>query len=183
VAWEDVAYWVEKLDDPHFTEFLTAFAQVYVNGGVVLRSFRATNGTAFDHALRHDNRTMDQVFGAFLTRPSVASALPELQIHLPLERPPEFRWMSAFGVEGDLTHMLLVGGAYERFRGTVEQARTLSRRFMEALFGEELHRVGWAGGSPTPWTPWFFDIAWDATFVLQDQQMKRFVLLCMTDTD
>ncbi|MFO0844664.1 MAG: hypothetical protein U0797_20085 [Gemmataceae bacterium] len=67
--------------------------------------------------------------------------------------------MSAFGVEGDLTHMLLVGGAHERFRGTVEQARSLSRRFMEALFGEDLHRVGWAGGSPTPWTRWFYDIA------------------------
>jgi hypothetical protein len=53
---------------------------------------------------------------------------------------------------------------------------------MEAVFGEELHRIGWAGGSPTPWTPWFCDIAWDSTYVLQDQRAKRFVLLCMTDT-
>lgn len=92
-----------------------------------------------------------------------------------------FRSPTYFGVEGDLTHMLLVGGAYERFRGTVEDARALSRRFMEALFGEELHRVGWAGGSPTPWTLWFYDIAWDGTFVAQEHQ--RFILLCMTDTD
>lgn len=183
MPWDDVAYTVETLDNPHITEFLTALGHTYGNGGVVIRSFRATNEAAFDHALRHDRRTIDHVFGAFLTRPSVVAALPELQIQLPLERPPEFRWMSAFGVEGDLTHMLLVGGAYERFRGTVEQARTLSRRFMEALFGEELHRVGWAGGSPTPWTPWFCDIAWDATFVLQDQRARRFVLLCLTDTD
>jgi hypothetical protein len=183
VSWEDVTYDVEPLDNPHITEFLTAFGQVYVNGGVILRSFRATNEAAFDHALRHDRRTIDQVFGASLTCLSVVASLPELQIRLPLERPPEFRWMSALGVEGDLTHMLLVGGAYERFRGTVEQARTLSRRFMEAIFGEELHRVGWAGGSPTPWTPWFYDIAWDATFVMQEQQARRFVLICMTDTD
>jgi hypothetical protein len=183
VPWEDVAYTAETLDNPHITEFLTALGQTFGNGGVVFRSFRAMNEAAFDHALRHDRRTIDQVFGAFLTRPSVVAALPELQIRLPLERPPEFRWMSAFGVEGDLTHMLLVGGAYERFRGTVEQARALSRRFMEAVFGEELHRIGWAGGSPTPWTPWFCDIAWDATYVLQDQRTKRFVLLCMTDTD
>jgi hypothetical protein len=54
---------------------------------------------------------------------------------------------------------------------------------MEAIFGEELHRVGWAGGSTTPWTPWFYDIAWDATFVLHDPQAKGFVLLCLTDTD
>ena len=60
----------------------------------------------------------------------------------------------------------------------------LSRVFRTLFFAcSELHRVGWAGGSPTPWTPWFFDIAWDATFVMQEQQTKRFVLLCMTDTD
>ncbi len=183
MAWEDVAYRGDKLDDPHVTEFLTVLGQIYVNGGVVLRSFRARNEAEFDHALRNDYRGIDQVFAALLTCPSVVAAVPELQIELPLERPPEFRWMSAFGVEGDLTHMLLVGGAYERFRGTVEEGRALSRRFMEAIFGEELHRVGWAGGSPTPWTPWFFDIAWDATFVLLEQRTKRFVLLCMTDTD
>jgi hypothetical protein len=109
-------YTAETLDDPHITEFLTALGQTYGNRGVVFRSFRATNEAAFDDALRHDRRTIYQVFGAFLTRPSVVATLPELQIRLPLERPPEFRWMSAFGVEGDLTHMLLVGGAYERFR-------------------------------------------------------------------
>jgi hypothetical protein len=37
-----------------------------------------------------------------------------------------------------------------------------------------------AGGSPTPC---FFDIAWDATLVMQEKQTKRFVLLCMTDTN
>jgi hypothetical protein len=183
VAWEDVIYRAEKPDDPHIAEFLTAIGRIYVNGGVVLRSFRAINGAAFDHALRNDFRGIGHAIHTFLTCPSVVAALPELQIQPPLERPPEFRWMSPFGVEGDLTHMLLVGGAYERFRGTVEQARTLSRRLMEALFGEELHRVGWAGGSPTPWTPWFYDIAWDATFVVQDMRAERFVLLCMTDTD
>jgi hypothetical protein len=183
VPWEDVTYAVEPLDDPRLTDFLTALGQVYVNGGAVLRSFWATNGASFDHALRHHFRGLDHAFRTFLTRPSVVAALPELQIRMPLDRPPEFRWMSAFGVEGDLTHTLLVGGAYERYRGTVEQARTLSRRFLEALFGEELHRVGWAGGSPTPWTPWFYDIAWDATFVLQDQRARRVVLLCVTDTD
>lgn len=183
MPWKDVAYTVESLDDTHIKEFLTAAGQIYVNGGVILRSFRATNRAVFNHSLRNDFRGVDHTIQTFLTCPSVVAAVPELQIHLPLERPPEFRWMSVFGVEGDLTHMLLVGGAYERFRGTIEQARTLSRRFMEALFGEELHRVGWAGGSPTPWTAWFYDIAWDATFVMQDMQASRFVLLCMTDTD
>jgi hypothetical protein len=39
------------------------------------------------------------------------------------------------------------------------------------------------GVSDTPWSPWFCDIAWDATFVIPDYEEKRFVLLCTTDTD
>jgi hypothetical protein len=183
VAWEEVAYRVEKPDDPPVTEFLTALGRVFVNGGALLRSFRARNKAAFDDALRHDFRGIDHVLRAFLTRPSVVASLPELRIVLPLARPPEFRRISAFGMEGDLTHALLAGGAYERFPGTVNEARASSRGLMEALFGEDLHRIGLAGGSPTPWTPWFHDIAWDATFVVQDRRARRFVLLCMTDTD
>lgn len=183
MPWEDVTYAVEPLESPAITEFLTAVGQVYVNGGVILRSFRAVNEAAFDLALRSDFRGIDHAFRSFLTCPSVVAALPELQIGLPLERPPEFRWTSPFGVEGDLTYSLLVGGAYERLQGTVDQARGITRRLMEAIFGRELHLVGWAGSSTTPWTPWFFDVAWDATFVMQDIRAKRFVLLCMTDTD
>src|SRR5437868_472977 len=178
MSWEDVVYAVEPLEGQPITELLSTFRQIYVNGGVVLRSFRATNEASFDYALRNDCRGIDHVFQTFLACPSVVPSVPELKIQLPLDRPPQFRWMSAFGVEADLTDMLLVGGAYERFRGTVNEARMLTRRFMEALFGEELHRVGRAGGSPTPWTPWFFDLAWDSTFLVQDQQAKRFVLLC-----
>jgi hypothetical protein len=59
----------------------------------------------------------------------------------------------------------------------------VSRTFKDRLFGEERHRVGWAGRSPTPRAPWYYDIAWDATFVMQEQRARRFVLLCMTDTD
>jgi len=39
-----------------------------------------------------------------------------------------------------------------------------------------------AGASPVPWTPWFHDIAWDATFVVQDMTAKHFVP-CMSDPD
>lgn len=183
MAWEDVGFRVEPIDAPNVEEFVTAFGHVYANGGVIVRSLRATNETEFDHALRSDTRGIDHVFRATLTCASAVAALPELQIQMPLKRPPKFRWLSAFGVEGELTHLLLVGGAYERFGGSVGRARRLSRRFMEALFGARLNCVGLAGSSSTPWTPWFFDIAWDATFVLYEPQARRVVLVCMTDTD
>lgn len=181
MSWENVSYTVETLDHPHVSEFLTTIGSNYVNGGVILRSFRPTDEAAFDDSLRNDFRDIDHPARSFLTCPSVVAALPELQIEFPLQRTPEFRWGTPFGMEGDLTHLLLTGGAYERFRGTIEQARSLSRRFMEALFGEELHWVGYAGRSRSPWTPWFYDGTWDNTFVVLHTTASRFVLLCMTD--
>lgn len=182
MPWDDVVYTVETFDNPHVTGFLSVLGEIFVNGGVILRSFPATDPAAFDDAFRKDFRGIDHGAQTFLTRPSVVAALPELRIELPIPRPPEFRWTSGFGMEGDLTHMLLVGGAYERYSGTVEQARSLSRRFMETLFGKNLHRL-WVGRSTTPWAPWFHDIAWDNTFIVLDQRARRFVLLCITDTD
>ena len=145
MAWEDVVYSAEALDNPHITELLKVLADAHVNGGVIFRSFRATDEATFDHALKNYHRPFEKIFEAFLTRPSVVASLPELEIQLPLERLPTFNLMPAFGVEGALTHILLVGGAYKRFQGTVDDARTLTRRFMEALFGEELQWVGWSG--------------------------------------
>jgi hypothetical protein len=33
------------------------------------------------------------------------------------------------------------------------------------------------------WTPWFFDGAWDATYVLTDMRNAEVTVLCLTDTD
>jgi hypothetical protein len=183
VPWEDVSYAAEPVEAPEAAEFLRVLGQTHVNGGGLLRILRPHDEAAFDHALRNDFRGVDHALKTLLTRPSVAAGLPELQIPTPLETSPHFDLMSLLGMEGELTQMLLVGGAYERFRGTIDEARALSRRFMEALFGEELHRVGWAAHTSTPWTPWLYDAAWDATFVVQDLRAKRFILLCATDTD
>lgn len=182
MSWDDVLFRVEEIESTEVSTLLAALRQVYANGNVVLRSLRAENPAAFDHALRIDFQGTEKSLRTILTHATVVAGLPELRIEIPLAKPPEFRWSSVFGMEGDLTHMLLDGGAYERFRGTVEEARWMTRRFMESVFGTDLHRL-WASTSSTPWTTWFYDIAWDTTFVVWDRQQRRFVLLCCTDTD
>ena len=183
MSWDDVLYRLEALPDRHIDEFIGAFARIYSNGGVVVRSFRAADDAEFDRAIQIDARGVERTALSVVSSPSVINAVPELRIPLPLERPPEFRSTSLFGMEGELTQMLVQGGAYERFPGTVDDARGITRRFMEGLFGMELHLVGWAVVTATAWTPWFCNIAWDATFVVQDRRTKRYVLVCMTDTD
>lgn len=33
------------------------------------------------------------------------------------------------------------------------------------------------------WTPWFYDVAWDPSFVIFNRPQMKFWILCMTDTD
>jgi hypothetical protein len=183
VAWKKVAYTADPVDHPDVKEFLAAVGANYVNGGAVLRSFRATDAAAFDFAVSNQTRGIDHAIQTFLTSPSVVAELPELQIEVPLRRPPGFRLRTPLGMEGDLASMLLRGGAYEDFQGSIEQARSLSRRFMEAIFGVDFPRQVWVAHSDQPWAKWFEDVAWDGTFVVQEYRHKRIVLLCVTDTD
>ncbi len=86
---------------------------------------------------------------------------------------------SAYEMEGALTATLLQGGAYDRFPGTEDEARVLSRQFMTAI-GHDQAQVFKILGA---WTHWFGDIAWDASFIVLDMQRMRWWVLCMTDTD
>src|SRR5258708_4802303 len=134
MAWQDISYSSEDIEVVSRSAFLESLRHIYANGGVVLRSFRVVNAADFDHTVRTISCERDYILRTFLTRPSVITSVPELRIEVPFKRPPEFVFLSAFGMEGELTSMLLTGGAYERFRGSVEEARGLSRQFMEALF-------------------------------------------------
>jgi len=184
MPWEGVSYVVEPREDAAVGALLAAFRGVYSNGGVLFRAFRAADESLFDRARRLDFRSLDRTFLTILTRPSVIEAVPELAIPARLDPEPEFRQMSAFGMEGELTALLLAGGAYGRFAGTVDDARSLTRGFMEALVGEHLGRPDWSAGcSSTAWTPWFRDVAWDFTFLLLDPEGRRLFLLCLTDED
>jgi hypothetical protein len=82
-------------------------------------------------------------------------------------------------MEGALTVTLLRGGAYKQFTGTEDEARRLSREFVTVI-GHDHAQVFKIEGA---WTDWFYDVAWDSSFVIYDAQCMRWWILCMTDTD
>ncbi len=183
MAWADVSYREQRITHPAIDAWLTALARVYEHGGGLLRIFEPRDVAVFDHALRLEHRETVEPLGVFLSTPEVSAACPELRIETPPKRPPVFHEVSPYAMEGALTSLLLVGGAYTAFPGTVDEARDLSRRFMETLCGPALHLGRQAWASTTPWTPWFYDLAWDHTFLIRDHHVRRMILLCVTDTD
>ena len=83
-------------------------------------------------------------------------------------------------MEGELSAMLLRGGAYTDFRRGEAAARDISRTFMRAIPDVERAAIYRAD---RPWSSWFYDVAWDASyFILQADGTAWWVLLA-TDTD
>jgi hypothetical protein len=181
MGWRDVEYEVVPVTDPRLLAVTGALQASHVNGGAILRVFQPTSVVAFDIAARSDLQGVGHWLRCFLEASSVRQAVPELRIPIPLPEVPKHTWYSGFEFEGAVTHTLLRGGAYERPPFGEEAARRMSREFVDAMAGERLQTAVWR--IDEPWTDWFYDVAWDATFVVQQLHARRWALLCVTDTD
>ncbi len=181
MGWRDVEYKVVPVTDPRLLAVIAALQASHVNGGAILGVFQPTSDAAFDNAVRSDLQGLGHCLQCFFEAPSVREAVPSLQIPNPLPGVARHTWYSGFEFEGAVTHLLLAGGAYEKPAFGEEDARRMARNFVDALAGERLHSTVWR--IDEPWSGWFHDVAWDATFVVQQRWARRWALLCVTDTD
>jgi hypothetical protein len=80
-----------------------------------------------------------------------------------------------------LTHALVAGGAYG---GGVpeEAARQLSRAFVASCFNDH-HLSVTVFAIRGAWTDWFYDVAWDSSYLCVDPLAARWTCLFFTDTD
>jgi hypothetical protein len=182
MGWRDVEYELAPTHDPRLSAVTRLVEASHVNGGAILHMFQPTSDAAFEAAARSDLQGIDHLLRCFLEASSVRKAVPDLKIPYPLAPIPQYTWYGTYEFEGAITHLLLVGGAYKSAGLSEEQARSTSRAFVDALVGNarlqtSVYRINGA------WTDWFFDVAWDATFVVYQPIARRWTLFCVTDTD
>ena len=181
-TWSQVEYIVETDDAHAIRSFVTAMTEQFVNGDCVIRQFIAKDPSHFDAALAHDRQGVEHWLGAFLSRPEVRASLAVIRIAEAESITPAFRTIGAYEFEGALVEILLGGGAYSHGVGSEERARVLAKDFVDSLLGEN-RRHCTLFVIDGPWTPWFFDVAWDYSYLLFDTVARRWSTLFMTDTD
>lgn len=93
-----------------------------------------------------------------------------------------FHWISSLAMEGELATILLHGGAYKRFEGTIDEAREIGKGVVVAMLADRILNCCVAV-SGKAWNSWFFDVAWDSTFIICDHPTNAYWLMCITDTD
>jgi hypothetical protein len=183
VSWKNINYKSVELLHPASLEFIDALKVLYANGDVILRCFEPQDATLFKQAQFKDLQGIDHIIKTFLLSNSVMATLSEvIKMTEKDVQSLSYSWQGAFEFEGALTQTLLAGGAYIRFKGTEDDARILSRKFVDAILpdGRLSASVFKIDGA---WTDWYYDVAWDKTFIVYDRTGCKWSVFCATDTD
>jgi hypothetical protein len=123
-----------------------------------------------------------RLLAAFLNQPAVKSAVNDVKLASAKAIPPPFRPLGGFEFEGALTEILLGGGAYIGGMTSEDDARRISRAFVDALLGSH-RRSSTVFALEGAWTSWFHDVAWDRSYLILDPSARAWWTLFMTDTD
>ena len=176
----EATYLPVKFDDTRINRFVTEMQKAWVNGGAWIRCIEST--TWLEDRFPGIQKNIIEFFDA----PSVRACFPELKIPENPAFPVDSIIMRRHQFEGLLTDILFDGGAYRKFEGSYKEGRQIVRDFVDALAGilwESPVNIGSVFFIPGYWTPAFYGVAWDATFVLRSKDGRRWMVIWMTDTD
>lgn len=167
------------LDDHRIIRFITEIQKVWSNGGACIRCVEATTPLVYE-SLEYSDHLLE-----FFKSPSLRNCISELKIPDDVLFPQEPINIGRHQFEGKLTDILFGGGAYGKFRGDSDEARRITRECVDAL-GHFLWNSSTGFGAISisgGWTPAFYGVAWDETFILHSSDRRKWVLMWMTDTD
>lgn len=167
---------------PAIDEVLARFRQTYCNGNALFAAFEIGAEPALDWHIGRNQLHLDTILARLLVHPAIRAGLPDLIID-PSPLPDiEFELHDSLEVDTLLARALYHGGAYWHATGSGMPEKALALRFCDALFELRFDEIAFYTSS-TAWTDWFYDIAWDKTFVVLDKRHRRLFLLAVTDTD
>ncbi len=166
------------IDDARISRFINEMQKAWTNGGAWIRCVEATTRVVSESLEYQDH------WPEFFKSPSLRALLPELKIPDEVSFPKGIANMGRHQFEGTLTDLLLGGGAYGKFQGSTDEARQITRECVDALNAFLQRPNDWGAISiHGGWTPAFWNVAWDATFILGSGENRKWILMWMTDTD
>jgi hypothetical protein len=174
-----------EVNDSGLSEFLRLLATTRANGNTYVHRFRWM-GDRTDWFRTGTNLSAFETFRGLLESEAARKAMPDIlePSPFPTSRPPNFAQVpgGVLGLDGDLAALLVLGGAYERFRGPHRAAKDIAREAVHDLI-EDRYEDFLLYHSEEPWSSWFFDVAWDQTWILVDKREAEVTVICTTDTD
>jgi len=179
-------YEVAEIGGAAFATLLDAIRATRDPGNVLAGRFRAVDVAEPDEWFHTGSVALaDTSFRDLLTSDAARGALPGLKVPdpYPLAAPPRFDGpLSTLTLDGELAAVLVNGGAYVAFTGTAAEAKRMASAAVYDLI-QDRHEDFRVFRSDDAWSPFFMDIAWDATWFLVDRPRLEVTLLALTDAD
>lgn len=168
---------------PALAELAAILRTVLDNGGVIAETFAVED--ADEVAAWFLSRGNFDTYGLLeqlLRSEPVTSVASGSGTYDPRAASRTFEQTTPLTLDGDLAGALVWGGAYGRFEGSHADAKRLGLEVCRQLFGDRWEDVR-VHESTAPWSPWFWDVAWDHSWVVTDLRTQQLTLVALTDTD
>jgi len=162
--------------------YIKALQQVYTNGNVTFLAYQVQENEIFNwYASRnsfHEMGLFENFWKLSQNQKHIAVELGDFNFY----SQDVFSYSSPFTLGGELASTLYHGGAYEKHHKGAVDAKDLADQAALEIHNNEYENT-LVFTTHLPWSNYFFDIAWDSTWVIINKKMRRIFCILATDTD
>ncbi|SFT02862.1 hypothetical protein [Marininema halotolerans] len=157
----------------------------HINGGIIIKIFDIINKKVINETINpyFYNNSQDG-FKKLLLSTDIKSSIPLLKLDDGLQGDTDFQLSNSFAFESEIASAIYQGGAYFKFKGNSRESKNIAANFTDFIFGiEDPDSNIKTFESCKPWSKWFFDVAWDVSWLIFDGRKNKLWIICITDTD
>ncbi|WP_165749647.1 hypothetical protein [Cellulophaga sp. Z1A5H] len=162
-------------------ELKTKFSKTHCNGGIQIHKFQISDNSCFQWFASRNRLSEIYFVKRFFCKPELLNYKTNLKNDNQKPKCKETNWYSdIFDLTGHLARILGQGGAYENLNAKDAWKSALdfvSEEFEERF--DEINRFSYnLEGSK-----WFYEVAWDYSFLMFDKRKNQVLIIDITDTD
>jgi len=163
-------------------EFVDELAAMYSNGNVLHKSFAIPDHPDFAAFINTGALHSTFFFERFWQTKSVASAFPYVLNDVRFLALDTFSWLHPVELSGSMARALVKGGAYTAEAMSARSAMEVAGLAVESLLAGDFETPH-VFVSYLPWSSFFYDVAWDYTWLIIRPAHSRIEVILATDTD
>ena len=178
--WENLTISHFELNSPAINEYKSELEKLYVNGSVKCEMFLLGESEVLDWYVSRNQLKEMLFFWKLWEHPVVNEALKINDIDEDSNK--LFKESSPFILGGGLAWVLDCGGAYNEPAWEGSKSKELGEKAALELLNDDFDNcvVFEAGGA---WCGYFYDVAWDYTWVVLNKSTRMLKVIMATDTD
>ncbi|MDF9554150.1 hypothetical protein P5757_15785 [Bacillus tropicus] len=181
MRWKAGTFEKIETNDSSIEKLIHTFKEQNVNGGAVISCFKVHNEQVFKE-IPYERDRYEHFFRKIFSSLDIIQDLEELKIHTSEKYKSQFQYRSAVMLDGSIAFQIIRGGAYKYFPERMVIAKQLASDVCQYMFQDRYEDIK-VFESDSPWTDWFYDVAWDVTWMVLDSREQKMWFICATDTD